>query len=93
MPDAVHAGWQELSGELSGVGSRLRSYGASAGAELASVEAALHDALAAALEVTWPVPRWPIYVFTAGAMLCLLTSSVCHLFGCCAAHIAAVLWR
>ena len=26
-------------------------------------------------------------------MTCLLTSAVCHLFGCCAAHVAAVLWR
>lgn len=26
-------------------------------------------------------------------MVCLLTSAVCHLFGCCAAHVAAVLWR
>ena len=25
--------------------------------------------------------------------MCLLTSAVCHLFGCCAAHVAAVLWR
>ncbi len=181
-----------------------RSYGASAGAELAAelstVERAVHDALAAALEVRWPVSRWPIYVFTgvvlcfavlccagcmcgqpladlcvhrwaavvgcmccavrdwlqlfmlplchlpqvrqpisshcthssspcsrrhgvhahlrwwlylaaaspsadssappsnsilvaAGAMVCLLTSATCHLFGCCAAHVTAVLWR
>jgi adiponectin receptor len=83
--------------ELSQLGDRIRSYGASAGAELAAelsaVEAAVHDALAAALEVRWPVSRWPIYVFTAGAMVCLLTSAVCHLFGCCAAHVTAVLWR
>lgn len=26
-------------------------------------------------------------------MVCLLTSAVCHLFGCCAAHVTAVLWR
>lgn len=29
----------------------------------------------------------------AGAMLCLLTSATCHLFGCCAAHITSVMWR
>lgn len=87
------SGWHELSG----VGDRLRSFGASAGAELAAelaaAEAALHDTLAAALQVPWPVSRWPIYVFTAGAMVCLLTSATCHLFGCCAEHIAARLWR
>lgn len=26
-------------------------------------------------------------------MVCLLTSATCHLFGCCAAHITAVMWR
>lgn len=38
------------------------------GGELAQLEsqleAAIHDALAAALEAKWPVSRWPIYVFT-----------------------------
>lgn len=72
LPDALRAagqtGWQELSG----VGERLRSYGASAGAELAAelaaLEGAVHDALAAALQVKWPVSRWPIYVFTGGVL-------------------------
>eukprot|EP00891_Asterochloris_glomerata_P007907 jgi/Astpho2/7907/e_gw1.00118.28.1_t len=41
----------------------------------------------------WVVPCRPVYVFTAGAMVCLFTSSVCHLFGCCATHIATVIWR
>ena len=26
-------------------------------------------------------------------MICMLTSSVCHLFGCCAAHVSALMWR
>lgn len=26
--------------------------------------------------------RWPFFVFMAGAMFCLLSSSTCHLFGC-----------
>lgn len=38
----------------------------------------------------WPTPRWPVYVFTAGAMVCLFTSSFCHLFGCCSLHFAKV---
>ncbi|XP_059288123.1 heptahelical transmembrane protein 1-like [Lycium ferocissimum] len=25
---------------------------------------------------------WPFYVFLAGAMFCLLSSSICHLFSC-----------
>ena len=43
-------------------------------------------ALAAALQVPWPITRWPIHVFTSGACLCLLLSSFCHLMGCCAYH-------
>ena len=43
---------------------RCRSYGASAGAELAALEGSIHSVLATMLEVTWPVNRWPIYVFT-----------------------------
>ena len=26
-------------------------------------------------------------------MACLLTSATCHLFGCCSAHVTALLWR
>jgi adiponectin receptor len=29
----------------------------------------------------------------AGAMACMLTSSLCHLFGCCAAHVTRIMWR
>ena len=54
---------------------------------VADLEAAVQRAVAAALDARWPVRRWPVYVFTAGAMVCMLTSAVCHLFGCCAAHI------
>ncbi|OUZ99837.1 Hly-III-related [Macleaya cordata] len=32
-----------------------------------------------------PVTQWPFFVFLAGAMFCLLTSSTCHLF-CCHSH-------
>ncbi|KAI3423893.1 hypothetical protein D9Q98_009727 [Chlorella vulgaris] len=94
---AGQSGWQELSGVAETAAERIRSLGASAGAELAAdlvaVEKAVHNALASALQVKWPVSRWPIYVFTAGAMVCLLTSATCHLFGCCAAHITTVMWR
>ncbi|KAI3969184.1 hypothetical protein MKW92_022840 [Papaver armeniacum] len=32
-----------------------------------------------------PVAQWPFFVFLAGSMFCLLTSSICHLF-CCHSH-------
>ncbi len=41
----------------------------------------------------WPTARWPVYVFLAGAMICLLTSTVCHTLGCCSEHVALWIWR
>ena len=41
----------------------------------------------------WLHLRRPIYTFTCGAMVCLLTSSVCHTLGCCAQHISLTVWR
>lgn len=70
--------------------SRLVSYGASG---YRGLELRVFRAAAALLDITWPVKRWPVYVFTAGAMLCLLTSTVCHLFGCCARHVSQFIWR
>ena len=34
-----------------------------------------------------------VYVYFAGACVCLLTSGVCHLLGCCQQHIAEMVWR
>lgn len=34
-----------------------------------------------------------VYVYFAGACVCLLTSGVCHLLGCCQQHIAELVWR
>ena len=31
----------------------------------------------------WPTPRWAMYTFCVGAMICLLCSGICHLFACC----------
>lgn len=90
------------------VGKKIKKYGATGIAELVHLEERLanfssdavhdidtmvHRALASILNVTWPVSRWPMHVFTTGAMICLLTSSLCHLFGCCSAHISAIMWR
>ncbi|KAJ6355128.1 hypothetical protein OIU77_005675 [Salix suchowensis] len=32
-----------------------------------------------------PATRWPFYIFLGGSMICLLSSSICHLF-CCHSH-------
>jgi len=53
----------------------------------------LNKQAASLLHINWPVKRWPVYVFTTGAMACLLTSATCHLFGCCAAHVSRFIWR
>lgn len=70
--------------------ARLVSLGPRAVAEL---DEAIQRALALVLDSQWPARRWPVYVFISGAILCLFTSSLCHLFGCCAAHIATRIWR
>lgn len=57
------------------------------------LEKLVYRSLASLVDATWPVHRWPMYIFTSGAMICLLTSAVCHLFGCCAPHIASIMWR
>jgi len=44
------------------------------------LETAISQGLASVVDLQWPSKRWPIHVFTAGAMLCLATSTVCHLF-------------
>ena len=77
-------------GDFAASQSRLVSYGASG---YRGLELRVFRAAATLLDITWPVKRWPVYVFTAGAMLCLLTSTVCHLFGCCARHVSQVIWR
>jgi len=76
--------------ELAHVESKLSSFSAEAVRDL---EAGINRALAAVIGTRWPVSRWPMHIFTAGAMICLLTSAVCHIFGCCAAHISSVMWR
>lgn len=57
----------------------------------AALDAWLHAVVSKS--VMWPVPRWPLFVFMAGAMACLLLSATCHLLGCCNRHIAASIWR
>ncbi|XP_039030336.1 heptahelical transmembrane protein 1-like [Hibiscus syriacus] len=39
------------------------------------------------------VTRWPFYVFLAGSMFCLLSSTICHLFSCHSHHLNLSLLR
>jgi hypothetical protein len=63
----------------------------SLGAGAAVLDIWLHDVITKS--VMWPVPRWPFYVFMAGAMSCLLLSATCHLLCCCSRHMATSIWR
>ena len=40
-----------------------------------------------------PTKRWPMYVFLAGAIACLLFSTVCHTYCCVGCEESAALWR
>lgn len=55
------------------------------------LEGQLHSALGTVLQLR--ATRWPVYVYMVGAMVCLLVSSVCHLFACCSRHAAKWMWR
>ena len=61
--------------------------------ELRHLESIVYESLTSLVDVTWPVHRWPLHVFTTGAMICLFTSSMCHLFGCCSKHVAMLMWQ
>lgn len=41
----------------------------------------------------WCLVCVQVYVYFAGACVCLLTSGVCHLLGCCQRHVAEMVWR
>ena len=62
---------------------RVAAYGSDG---LRGLEGKYARLVAALSDAQWPTQRWPVHVFTAGAMTCLLTSSFCHLFGCCDWH-------
>lgn len=38
-------------------------------------------------------PRWPMYVFLGGAILCLTFSAVCHTLACVGSRVSAIVWR
>jgi adiponectin receptor len=39
------------------------------------------------------VPRWPVFVFLAGACTCLLLSAICHTFGGMSREVNFSIWR
>eukprot|EP00210_Caulerpa_lentillifera_P006238 g5959.t1 len=39
------------------------------------------------------VVRWPMLLYTTGAMICLFTSSFSHLFACCSIHVNKYMWK
>jgi len=41
----------------------------------------------------WSIVRWPLFVYMAGAMVCMLLSSGCHLFACMSKDISSIVWR
>ena len=46
------------------------------------------------LELPGPhAPRWPMYVFLAGAIVCLSFSAVCHTLACVGARVSTIVWR
>ncbi|KAK9837509.1 hypothetical protein WJX81_007514 [Elliptochloris bilobata] len=95
-------------GYLQGVERGLLQLGRATLEEVSALEARVMDAgweglrglegraaaaAASLLGAQWPAPRWPIHVFTGGAITCMLTSSACHLLGCCSFHISQLVWR
>ena len=38
-------------------------------------------------------PRWPMYVFLVGAIVCLSFSTVCHTLACVGARVSSIVWR
>ncbi|CAI5958806.1 unnamed protein product [Closterium sp. NIES-64] len=39
------------------------------------------------------IAMWPFFVFLTGAMICLLSSSTCHLLGCHSKKVSQIIWR
>lgn len=40
-----------------------------------------------------PITRWPFFAFLGGAMFCLLSSSICHLFSCHSERLSYIMLR
>lgn len=72
--------------------SESRRYSPPPQGSLSGMSCSLADALREPLRqrlsptLSWPTHRQPLYTYMAAVMACLLTSSLCHLFGCCNKH-------
>jgi adiponectin receptor len=95
LTDNLHSLQESVAHKLHAVESSLQHSAAHLGSGLAERAGALQGVLRQQLRpiVTWPTPRWPVYIYFAGACVCMLTSGVCHLLGCCSQHIAEMVWR
>lgn len=74
---------------LQSLEQQFSSFGRTSLSELEEVVASV----ASMLDKKLKAARWPVVVFTVGAMICMLTSSVCHLLGCCNRELALRIWR
>ncbi|BDA50104.1 Heptahelical transmembrane protein 4 [Coccomyxa sp. Obi] len=86
----MNGSWDALAEDLKALEDRAIAYGADG---LRGLEGRYAELLAVLSDSQWPTPRWPVYVFLAGAMVCLFTSAFCHLFACCSWHVAETIWK
>ncbi|GLC48766.1 hypothetical protein PLESTB_000145700 [Pleodorina starrii] len=87
----VHEVQEEVQSAAHALHTRMHSLSDNLHYATERLNALINEAVSDVL--MWPVPRWPVYVFMAGAMTCLFLSAVCHLLGCCSKHVAQIIWR
>lgn len=102
MQQLRHGVGQSLASVSSSASRNLYSLQESMVKEAASLPAELHH-VSEILEswlhevvqkaVHWPVARWPLYLYMAGAMTCLLLSAMCHLLGSSSHGLFKYVWR
>lgn len=63
------------------------------GAANSAAAALMPHGVAEALPPAELVPRWPVFVFLAGACTCLLLSATCHTFGSMSRQVNTYIWR
>ncbi|KAK9903599.1 hypothetical protein WJX75_009680 [Coccomyxa subellipsoidea] len=82
--------WDALVEDLKALEDRAIAYGVEG---LRGAEGRYAELLAVLTDSQWPTPRWPVYTFLAGAMVCLFTSAFCHGFACCSWHWIDTIWK
>ncbi|XP_047310841.1 heptahelical transmembrane protein 1-like [Impatiens glandulifera] len=61
--------------------------------DLYPVTAKFIDLNSPEMEMVSPVQKWPFFVFLAGSLFCLLSSTTCHLFSCHSHNLNVLLLR